>query len=97
MCNTVESIENAFVRFYEELFTMASPANMEVCISSINSKVFTLMNKNLLANFTIEEVKNALDQMALNKSPGPDSFSASFYLQHWDIVGPEVCNATLHF
>jgi hypothetical protein len=65
MCNTVESIENAFVRFYEELFITASPANMEACTSTINNKVSTLMNKNLLANFPIEEVKNALDQMAL--------------------------------
>ena len=55
------------------------------------------MNNNLTANFTIEEVKNALDQMAPNKAPGPDGFIVDFYQQHWDTVGPKVCEAALHF
>jgi hypothetical protein len=49
LCNTTESIEDAFVRFYGELFTSADPTDMEVCISHIGKKVTTMMNKNLLA------------------------------------------------
>jgi exonuclease III len=96
-CNTAESIEDAFVRYYADLFTSASPVNLEACISAINSKVTTVMNGNLTADFTREEVKNALDQMAPNKAPGPDGFTAGFYQQHWDTVGSEVCEAALYF
>ena len=96
-CNTAETIEGAFVRFYEDLFTTASTENVEICTAAIDSKVTTLMNNNLLAEFTNEEVKNALDQMTPTKAPGPNGFNAGFYQQHWDIVGPEVCEAALYF
>jgi hypothetical protein len=46
-----------------------------------------MMNNILTADFTREEVKNALDQMAPNKTPSPDGFTAGFYQQHWDMVG----------
>jgi hypothetical protein len=39
LCRTVESIEEAFVNFYGELFTSARPTNMEACTASITSKV----------------------------------------------------------
>jgi hypothetical protein len=69
---------------------------MEACTSSIVSNVSPLMNKNLLAEFTIEEVKNALTQMAPNKAPGPDGFTIGFYQQHWDTVGSKVSEALGH-
>jgi hypothetical protein len=97
LCKTTESIEKAFVKFYGELFTSAKPAEMEACTSSIVSNVSPLMNKNLLAEFTIEEVKNALTQMAPNKAPGPDGFTTGFYQQHWDTVGSKVSEAALYF
>jgi hypothetical protein len=93
----VESIEEAFVNYYGELFTLASPTSMEDCTASITSKVSTSMNNNMLAEFTTEEVKKALDQMAPNKAPGLDGFTAGFYQQHWDTVGSEVCEAALYF
>jgi hypothetical protein len=85
------------VRYYEALFTSSSPVNLEAGISAINSKVTTAMNGILMAKFTSEEVKNALDQMAPNKAPGPDGYTAGFYQQHWDTVGTEVYEAALYF
>jgi hypothetical protein len=97
LCRTADSIEEAFVNFYGDLFTSASPTNMEACTASITSKVSNSMNNNLLAEFTTVEVKKALDQMAPNKAPGPDGFTAGFYQQNWDTVGSEVCEAALYF
>ena len=97
LCNTAETIEGAFVNFYEDLFTIASTVNMELCTAAIDSKVTTLMNNNLLAEFTNEEVKTVLDQMVPTKAPSQDGFTAEFYQQHWDIVGLEVCEAALYF
>jgi hypothetical protein len=75
LCKTVESIEEAFVNFYGELFTSASPTDMEACTVSITSKVSNSMNNNLLAEFTTVEVKKALDQMAPNKAVTSRYFS----------------------
>ena len=36
-------------------------------------------NNILVAEFTEKEVKDAIFQMELNKSPGPDGFPAEFY------------------
>jgi hypothetical protein len=97
MCTTAETIEKAFVSFYDNLFTSARPNNMENCTDAIRSKVSDVMNCNLMAEFTNEEVKQALYQMAPTKAPGPDGFTMGFYQQHWDTVGPEVCETVLHF
>lgn len=53
------------------------------------------MNEKLLCEFSMEEVGAALKQMSPLKVPGPDVFSAGFYLDHWDTVGDEVCHAVL--
>ena len=79
------------------LFKSAKPTNEDLCTTAIGNEVTEEMNKNILAEFTNEEVKQALDQMAPSKSPGPDRFTAGFYQQHWDTMGPEVCAAALHF
>jgi hypothetical protein len=97
LCSTPESIEGAFVNYYSKLFTSAKPRNVEACTSAIVGKVTTEMNNCLTADFTMIEIKQALDQMAPLKAPGPDGFTAKFYQQHWATVGPEVCEAALHF
>jgi hypothetical protein len=35
--------------------------------------------------------------MAPLKAPGPDGYTTDFYLQHWQTMGMEVCDAICHF
>jgi hypothetical protein len=55
------------------------------------------MKTQLDAPFTAEEVYRAVQQKAPLKALGPNGFSADFYQQNWDVVGPEVCRVVLHF
>ena len=94
-CSTPKEIEEAFVGYYRNLFTTAKPKNVELCTSSLCSKVSIEMNNKLVEMFI--EVKMALDQMAPLKALSPDGFTANFYKQQWAIVGQEVCRAALYF
>lgn len=42
------------------------------------------------APITDQEVRNAIWSIEVNKSPGPDGYSAWFYKKAWPIVGEEV-------
>jgi hypothetical protein len=43
--------------------------------------------------FTVEEVWNAIKGMPLDKCPGPDGFSARFFVVCWDIIKVDVMAA----
>ena len=53
------------------------------------------MNENLVADFKVEEVRRALNQMHSTKASGPDGMSPIFYQQYWEIVGLEVIKCVL--
>jgi hypothetical protein len=54
------------------------------------------MNESLVRPFSMEEVWDALFQMYPLKALGPGGFKTRFFQKNWDIVGLEVCKATLH-
>jgi hypothetical protein len=56
-----------------------------------------MMNQRLLEDFMVEEISQALQQMAHLEAPGQDGFSTCFYQQNWGTVHLEVCNAVLQF
>jgi hypothetical protein len=99
LCTSQDSIEQAFVGFYTDLFAMVGATNIVNCIRAITCKVTPEMNTQLEVTFTAKEVHQALIQMAPLKAQGPDKFSADFYKKkkNGQTVGPELCNATLHF
>jgi hypothetical protein len=94
---SLEGIERAFINYYQKLFTSEANPQAENCTEAIKAKVPADMVERLLRNCTQDEVYDALRQMAPLKAPGPDGYTADFYLQHWETVGPEVCAAVIHF
>nr|AAP53315.2 retrotransposon protein, putative, unclassified [Oryza sativa Japonica Group] len=56
----------------------------------VDRKVSGAMNESLRAEFTREEVKEALDAIGDLKAPGPDGMPAGFYKACWDVVGEKV-------
>ena len=59
-------------------------------------KVKSEMNNELTRDFTMEEVRTALQQMHPTKAPNPDDMSAIFYQKYWNIIGLNVANIVLN-
>ena len=91
-----EDIQEAFVHYFSELFTVGPSGNMERCFQSLQVRVSEEMNGELLKTFTKEEVEKALKQMAPLKAPGADGLPADFFQSHWDLLREEVCHAVLN-
>ena len=47
-------------------------------------------NEMLVKPVTLQEVEEAVNQMALGKAPGPDGFTSNFFHYFWDMVKEEV-------
>ncbi|XP_042950031.1 uncharacterized protein LOC122282138 [Carya illinoinensis] len=67
---------------------------MEV-LSSIDMKVTTDMNVELLKPFVTKEVEDALKQMHPSKAPRPDGMSPIFFQKYWHVLGKSVTDAFL--
>jgi hypothetical protein len=94
-CDTSIAVEQAFMEYYQDLFTLSMPQDIDACTDAVESRLTTYLKNDLTATYIEAEVHRALMQMAPIKAPGPDGFLADFYQQH--TVGSEVCKVTLHF
>ena len=54
------------------------------------------MNKDLIREFTAEEVHHALKQMAPTTAPGSDGMSLIFYKSFWHIMCDDVTSIVLN-
>jgi hypothetical protein len=92
---TQEDIGRVFIEYYRRLFTSEGASEVRRCIRAVTSRVSDEANRSLLADFSGEEISQAVHQMAPCKAPGPDGFTADFYQKHWATIGSEVCNLVL--
>ncbi|XP_050379862.1 uncharacterized protein LOC126797246 [Argentina anserina] len=56
-----------------------------------------VMNNNLLALVTMEEIKCVVDQLGALKAPGPNVFPILFYQKYWNIVDKVVFKSSKEF
>lgn len=60
------------------------------CLSEVQKEL-------LIKPFSATDIWQTFKHMAKNKSPGPDGFTAEFFVAAWSIVGEDVVNGVLHF
>jgi hypothetical protein len=96
-CETEDSMEQAFVDYFQDIFTFFMPHDIDTCTYAIKCRLTDSLRAGLVSPYTEEEVYRALMQMAPIKASRPDGFSADFYQQHWGTIGPKVCKVALHF
>jgi hypothetical protein len=63
----------------------------EVVKDTITPDMFQLLE----AEFTAEEVTNAISSMKGLAAPGPDGLPAIFYHTYWEIINKDVINTVL--
>ena len=73
-----EGIKALVTNFYRSLFCSNAGSRFEELLQHVPSRVTAAMNADLLAEFTDEEIKRALDGMGDLKAPGPDGMPALF-------------------
>uniref|UniRef100_A0A803PGT3 Reverse transcriptase domain-containing protein n=1 Tax=Cannabis sativa TaxID=3483 RepID=A0A803PGT3_CANSA len=96
-CKEDSEIEAILVQYYSDLFITSDPIpQMRDFLSRcVPNRMSMQDNENLMANFTIEEVKKAIDQIHPLKAPGKDGLPGLFYHNHWKEVGQEVMTMCL--
>lgn len=86
---TQDKVTFALKKRYKEVHKSTCPSRevIEECLSTVDSRVTTDMNKLLQQEFTRLDVEEALHQMAPLKSPCPDGFGTCFYQSYWHVIG----------
>jgi hypothetical protein len=79
--------------FFNELYKEDPNINPSTLLNLIEPNVTDEMNKTLVADFTDEEIGNALFQIGPLKAPGPDGLPARFFQRNWGLLKKEVCEA----
>ena len=90
-----DDIGNVMESYYKELF-LSSNSNLEDdSLEKIPCIVTDEMNGDLMKEFTKLEVKEALNQMAPLKVPGPDGMPPLFYQHFWSMMQHDVTSVIL--
>jgi hypothetical protein len=74
--------------YYKNLFGIPEQTEITLMEDQIHDipQVSDEENEILIADFTENEVREAVFQMEHNKSPGPDDFPAEFYQVFWGVI-----------
>lgn len=94
-CKVEDDVVRIAENYFKNLFTSATPTNLDLVLDSVDRVVTPNMNRTLLQLFTPEEVKQALFHTHPSKSPGPNGMSPFFFQNFWHIVSNNVADAVL--
>jgi mannosylglycoprotein endo-beta-mannosidase len=83
-----DNLKHYISEYYKSLF---GPPDMNTCVMDESftqdiPQISAEENAILVANFTEDEVFEAISQMEKNKAPGPDGFPAEFYQRFWNVI-----------
>jgi hypothetical protein len=92
-----EEITNRTHLFFEALYKKDPYVDPSSLLECIAPKVSDEINNHLTADFTNEEISDALFQIGPHKAPGPDGLPARFFQRNWALLREEVCKAINKF
>lgn len=93
----LHSFNNTFEIFYKDLFNVGNGSYREEEIELISRLVSDEMNKVLLKEVSMVEVKKATFDMGAKKALVPNGLTGLFYHQNWEVVGSDIFDAVKVF
>jgi hypothetical protein len=83
-----ENLKVYITEYYKKLFGDPDPSHVSLMDNRIDDipQVSPEENSLLSADFSMDEVHDAIFQMEHNKAPGPDGFPAEFYQHFWEVI-----------
>ncbi|CAJ0965180.1 unnamed protein product [Ranitomeya imitator] len=92
LVSSTEEILQSFCNYYKSLYKSGSGLGVPECIDYLSDMAFPLLSPTqqafMEAEFTLEEVEQAIMDMATGKAPGPDGFPVEFYKKYRDHLAP---------
>jgi mannosylglycoprotein endo-beta-mannosidase len=94
-----DNLKVYITEYYKKLFGPPEVNHVQMIQNRVDDITQLSEEENVLltANFTEEEVFQAITQMEHNKSPGPDGFPAEFYQRFWDVIKKDLMAMFGHF
>jgi hypothetical protein len=94
-----DNLKVYITEYYKKLFGPPEVNHVQMIENRVDDITQLSEEENVLltANFTEEEVFQAITQMEHNKSPGPDGFPAEFYQRFWDVIKKDLMAMFGHF
>lgn len=90
-------LKQKILEFYQKLYKTVGPRNFQPVLDQCPSPVNEEMNKQMLENVTMEEVKEAVFQLGALKASGPDGLNGHFYQHFWEELKHEVFQLVQQF
>jgi hypothetical protein len=81
--------------YFQGLFTSSGGDRIEDLIQKVIPRVTENMNMHLMAEFTCNEIKAALDDIGNLKAPGPDGMQSIVYKRYWHIMGDKIVDEAM--
>lgn len=94
------ALVSVFLIFFSNLWRSSSPMTVETTFLSLSGDLPSLDGDDcelLIKPVSKNKVYSALRSMPRGKSPGPDRFSADFYLFYWNLIGDHLFKDVAHF
>lgn len=82
VCSDHDEVKEEIQGFYKDLYSSQGYRDMSELLQFVTPQVTVVMNESLERDYTAEEVRTTLFQMAPSKAPGIDGFTAGFFQRH---------------
>ncbi|KAL9658968.1 hypothetical protein QQ045_030942 [Rhodiola kirilowii] len=90
-------IQNEFVHHFKSLLCNAvDHIPISPLVVASGKVVEDPWCRELIKEASDVEIWNSLNNIGVDKSPGPDGFSAGFFKTNWHLIGAELCSSVRH-
>jgi hypothetical protein len=90
------NIEATLIKHFQNIFKSQETTHMDRTTEVVKNIITNDMFQQLEAEFTKDEVVEAINSMKGLAAPGPNGLPAIFYHTYWEIINKEVINSVLH-